>query len=146
MLAQCVSSTIPILFLCLVATHSLASVLKCVVQCCIVSFCVFCRQRTSPIGPQDHAPSEQEDAIPPQDRELFTQRYTSFLESRGTPQSRSAMLGQKELDLCRLYKMVTEIGGMDRVTQEMKWQSIHLRLGMPSLANASYAINRAYKR
>ena len=73
-------------------------------------------------------------------------RYNGFMESRGTPVSRPAMMGQKDLDLYRLYKLVNEKGGMDRVTQEMKWRSIHLQLGMPTIANASHAISRAYKR
>lgn len=103
-------------------------------------------QRPSPHRAQDHAQLDQEDPILPEDREVFTQRYTSFLESRGTPYPQSAIVGQKELDLCRLYKMVTDIGGMDRVTQEMKWQSIHLRLGLPSHTNASFTINRAYRK
>ncbi len=103
-------------------------------------------QRPSPLRPRDHTSSEQEDTITPEDREDFMQRYTSFLESKGTPLSRPAMVGQKELDLHRLYKMVNEIGGMDRVTQEMKWRSIYLRLGMPPTTTASYAISRAYKK
>jgi len=79
------------------------------------------------------------------EKEAFTVKYNSFMESKGTAVSQPS-LGGKDLDLYKLYKLVCENGGMERVTQEMKWRSIHLQLGLTPIANASHIISRAYKR
>ena len=59
---------------------------------------------------------------------------------------RQPMLGQKDLNLWKLYELVKENGGMERVTQELKWRSLYLQLGMPPMPNASYQIKQAYKK
>ena len=64
----------------------------------------------------------------------------------GTPLTRTPILAQKDLDLFRLYQLVQENGGMERVTQEMKWRSLYLQLGMTLSTNASHALKQAYKR
>lgn len=35
---------------------------------------------------------------------------------------------------------------MERVTQEMKWRSLYLQLGMTLSTNASHALKQAYRR
>ena len=53
---------------------------------------------------------------------------------------------QQELNLFQLYRLVKAIGGMDRVTQEMKWRSLYLQLGLPLNSSASYALRQAYRK
>ena len=78
--------------------------------------------------------------------EEFNEKLKKFHESKGTPMVRRPTLGQKDLNLFKLYKLVKENGGMEKVTQELKWRSLYLQMGMPSMTNASYAIKQAYKK
>ena len=64
----------------------------------------------------------------------------------GTPMIRQPTLAQRDLDLFRLYHLVKDNGGMDKVTQELKWRSLYLQLGMPAYPTASHLIRQAYKR
>ena len=78
--------------------------------------------------------------------EEFNEKLKKFHESKGTPMVRRPTLAQKDLNLFKLYKLVRENGGMDKVTQELKWRSLYLQMGMPNMTNASYAIKQAYKK
>lgn len=80
------------------------------------------------------------------DRNSFMEKLRKFHENKGTPLTRTPILAQKDLDLYQLYQLVQENGGMERVTQEMKWRSLYLQLGMTLSTNASHALKQAYKR
>ena len=57
------------------------------------------------------------------------------------------VLGPSPLDLYKLYALMKDNGGMDKVTQEMKWHSILLQMGFTSDAiTSSTAIRMAYKK
>eukprot|EP00731_Ephydatia_muelleri_P027376 Em0019g249a len=56
------------------------------------------------------------------------------------------MLGSSHLDLHKLYALIKDNGGMDRVTQEMKWRSISLQMGLTPEATPSTTIRMAYKK
>ena len=75
-----------------------------------------------------------------------THTHTHITHVTGTPLTRTPILAQKDLDLYRLYTLVQEYGGMERVTLELKWRSIYLQLGIPLSTNASHALKQAYKK
>lgn len=56
------------------------------------------------------------------------------------------LIAHQELDLFKLYRLVRDNGGMERVTQEFKWRSLYLQLGLPPATNSSHMIKQAYKR
>lgn len=64
----------------------------------------------------------------------------------GIVSHRQPSLAQRDLNLYKLYRLVRENGGMEKVTQELKWQSLYLQMSMPELPNSSYLIKQAYKR
>ena len=64
----------------------------------------------------------------------------------GVPVNKQPSLAQRDLDLYKLYQLVRDNGGMEKVTQELKWRSLYLQMGMPPLANSSYIIKQAYKK
>ena len=76
----------------------------------------------------------------------FEAELRQFHESRGTPMQRHPTIVQHDLNLFQLYRLVKAIGGMDRVTQEMKWRSLYLQLGLPLNSSASYALRQAYRK
>lgn len=91
----------------------------------------------------EHQRKGEEDSVMSKDFQL---RLKKFHETRGTPIIRQPTVGQRELDLFQLYQRVVDIGGMDRVTQEMKWRSVHLQLGLPPSTAASHNLRQAYRK
>ena len=89
---------------------------------------------------------EQQSKEETEESKQFDLRLRQLHESRGTPLIRQPTIGQRELNLFKLYRLVMANGGMDRVTQEMKWRSVSLQLGMPSTSPASSALRQAYKK
>ncbi len=79
--------------------------------------------------------------------EDFEMRLREFHKSRGSPVMRPPLIGQHPINLCHMYRLVLANGGMDRVTQEMKWRSLYLQLNLPpNNTSASYAIRQTYKK
>ena len=65
----------------------------------------------SPSTPKVEETSEQDD----EEREKFLTVLKQFHLDRGTPMTRPPVLSQKTLDLYRLYQLVQEYGGMEKV-------------------------------
>ena len=76
----------------------------------------------------------------------FLTWYCQHVTIVGISLTHRPSLAQRDLDLYKLYKLVRENGGMDKVSQELKWRSLYLQLGMPMLTNSSYMIKQAYKK
>ena len=108
----------------------------------------------SPLYPQlcgpahgDHTSDEDESSEElVAEMDTFSEKLKKFHNLKGISPFRQPTLGQRDLNLFKLYKLVHDNGGMDRVTQEMKWRSLYLQLGLPSMPNASYCIKQAYKK
>ena len=64
----------------------------------------------------------------------------------GAAVTQNPSLGQRDIDLYKLYRLVRDNGGMEKVSQEFKWRSLYLQLGMPPLANSSYMIKQVYRK
>lgn len=76
----------------------------------------------------------------------FALQLRQFHESRGTPMQRPPTIGPHDLNLSHLYRLVKANGGMDKVTQEMKWRSLYLQLRLPPNASSSHNLRQAYKK
>ena len=72
--------------------------------------------------------------------------FSSSSSSSGIIVNQKPLLCHKELDLYKLHCLVKENGGMERVTQELKWRSLYLQLGLPPATSASHIIKQAYKK
>ena len=68
------------------------------------------------------------------------------LISSGVTYTNRPSLAQRDLNLYKLYRLVRDNGGMEKVSQELKWRSLYMQLGLPPLANSSYMIKQAYKK
>lgn len=79
-------------------------------------------------------------------REEFKNKLKAYYDSKGISWPEQPMSGASHLDLHKLYTLIKDNGGMDRVTQEMKWRSISLQMGFTPEATPSTAIRMAYKK
>ncbi|MEQ2217108.1 AT-rich interactive domain-containing protein 4B, partial [Xenoophorus captivus] len=59
----------------------------------------------------------QEEVEPfPEERENFLQQLYKFMEDRGTPINKRPVLGYRNLNLFKLYRLVHKLGGFDNVS------------------------------
>jgi hypothetical protein len=79
--------------------------------------------------------------------EEFMKELARFHEEKGTAFRAEPILGGKKIDLCRLYKLVTERGGMDRVSEERRWRKIGEEFQLPETCTSSaYVLKDVYLR
>ena len=64
----------------------------------------------------------------------------------GTPINKAPSLGGRDLNLYRLFKVVQNLGGYNRVTNQVKWRQVYSRMGLPPTNTAANQIKAAYKK
>ncbi|KAJ8291147.1 hypothetical protein GJAV_G00021900 [Gymnothorax javanicus] len=83
----------------------------------------------------------------PQERDHFLQQLYKFMEDRGTPINKPPVLGYKDLNLFKLFRLVFQQGGCDNIESGAVWKQIYMDLGIPVLNSAaSYNVKTAYKK
>uniref|UniRef100_A0AAY4A093 ARID domain-containing protein n=1 Tax=Denticeps clupeoides TaxID=299321 RepID=A0AAY4A093_9TELE len=83
----------------------------------------------------------------PEERDHFLQQLYKFMEDRGTPINKPPVLGYKDLNLFKLFKLVHINGGCDGIESGSVWKQIYMDLGIPVLNSAaSYNVKTAYRK
>ncbi|CDQ62691.1 unnamed protein product [Oncorhynchus mykiss] len=107
----------------------------------IVSSCLIClyNQGVYFLQPEDEAD--------PEERDHFLQQLYKFMEDRGTPINKPPVLGYKDLNLFKLFRLVYHQGGCDKIESGSVWKQIYIDLGIPVLNSAaSYNVKTAYRK
>ncbi|MCJ8736796.1 hypothetical protein PDJAM_G00016590 [Pangasius djambal] len=92
-------------------------------------------------------PEEPDDEPDPEERDHFLQQLYKFMEDRGTPINKPPVLGYKDLNLFKLFKLVHHHGGCDSIESGSIWKQVYMDLGIPVLNSAaSYNVKTAYKK
>ncbi|XP_069807328.1 AT-rich interactive domain-containing protein 4A [Dendropsophus ebraccatus] len=100
----------------------------------------------------EHNKEEEDEAEPeeeadPVERDNFLQQLYKFMEDRGTPINKPPVLGYKDLNLFKLFRLVFQQGGCDNIESGAVWKQIYMDLGIPILNSAaSYNVKTAYKK
>ncbi|XP_024126583.1 AT-rich interactive domain-containing protein 4A isoform X2 [Oryzias melastigma] len=90
---------------------------------------------------------EPEDEADPEERDNFLQQLYKFMEDRGTPINKPPVLGYKDLNLFKLFRLVYQQGGCHKIESGTIWKQIYMDLGIPVLNSAaSYNVKTAYKK
>ncbi|KAL0476349.1 ARID2 [Acrasis kona] len=77
----------------------------------------------------------------------FYSNLNKFMKERGTPIGKLPHLGGRTLDLYKLYKKVTELGGTEQVTDKKLWKDVTNAYKVPkTCTSASYSLRNHYKR
>ncbi|XP_064192539.1 AT-rich interactive domain-containing protein 4A isoform X3 [Anguilla rostrata] len=83
----------------------------------------------------------------PEERDYFLQQLYKFMEDRGTPINKPPVLGYKDLNLFKLFRLVFHQGGCDSIESGAVWKQIYMDLGIPVLNSAaSYNVKTAYRK
>ncbi|XP_023582001.1 AT-rich interactive domain-containing protein 4A isoform X5 [Trichechus manatus latirostris] len=101
---------------------------------------------------EKEAKKEEEEEVPeeeldPEERDNFLQQLYKFMEDRGTPINKPPVLGYKDLNLFKLFRLVYHQGGCDNIDSGAVWKQIYMDLGIPILNSAaSYNVKTAYRK
>uniref|UniRef100_A0A3Q3K2D7 ARID domain-containing protein n=1 Tax=Monopterus albus TaxID=43700 RepID=A0A3Q3K2D7_MONAL len=89
-------------------------------------------------------PDEEPD---PEEKDYFLQQLYKFMEDRGTPINKPPVLGYKDLNLFKLFRLVYHLGGCHKIESGTVWKQVYMDLGIPVLNSAaSYNVKTAYKK
>uniref|UniRef100_A0A674BYV6 AT-rich interaction domain 4B n=1 Tax=Salmo trutta TaxID=8032 RepID=A0A674BYV6_SALTR len=91
---------------------------------------------------------EEEEVEPfPEERDNFLQQLYKFMEDRGTPINKKPVLGYRNLDLFKLYRLVHQLGGFHDIESGSVWKTVYQALGIPVLNSAAgYNVKCAYRK
>ncbi|XP_051239056.1 AT-rich interactive domain-containing protein 3A-like [Dicentrarchus labrax] len=82
----------------------------------------------------------------PQRKEFLDDLFV-FMQKRGTPVNRIPIMAKQILDLYRLYKLVTEKGGLVEVINKKIWREITKGLNLPtSITSAAFTLRTQYMK
>uniref|UniRef100_A0A3Q3AEP9 AT-rich interaction domain 4B n=1 Tax=Kryptolebias marmoratus TaxID=37003 RepID=A0A3Q3AEP9_KRYMA len=97
---------------------------------------------------EDASGEEEEEVEPfPEERESFLQQLYKFMEDRGTPINKRPVLGYRNLNLFKLYRLVHKLGGFDSIESGAVWKQVYQDLGIPVLNSAAgYNVKCAYRK
>ncbi|KAM9564267.1 AT-rich interactive domain-containing protein 4B isoform 5-T8 [Guaruba guarouba] len=97
---------------------------------------------------EDNSSEEEEEIEPfPEERENFLQQLYKFMEDRGTPINKRPVLGYRNLNLFKLFRLVHKLGGFDNIESGAVWKQVYQDLGIPVLNSAAgYNVKCAYKK
>ncbi|XP_069573177.1 AT-rich interactive domain-containing protein 4A isoform X2 [Brachyistius frenatus] len=94
-----------------------------------------------------HLKEEPEEEPDPEERDHFLQQLYKFMEDRGTPINKPPVLGYKDLNLFKLFRLVYHQGGYHKIESGTVWKQIYMDLGIPILNSAaSYNVKTAYRK
>uniref|UniRef100_A0A1A8JG57 AT-rich interactive domain-containing protein 4B n=1 Tax=Nothobranchius kuhntae TaxID=321403 RepID=A0A1A8JG57_NOTKU len=98
---------------------------------------------------EDTSREEEEEEVEPfpEERENFLQQLYKFMEDRGTPINKRPVLGYRNLNLFKLYRLVHRLGGFDNIESGAVWKQVYQDLGIPILNSAAgYNVKCAYRK
>ncbi|KAM9364457.1 AT-rich interactive domain-containing protein 4B [Pholidichthys leucotaenia] len=98
---------------------------------------------------EDASGEEEEEEVEPfpEERENFLQQLYKFMEDRGTPINKRPVLGYRNLNLFKLYRLVHKLGGFDNIEGGSVWKQVYQDLGIPVLNSAAgYNVKCAYRK
>ncbi|KAM9847780.1 AT-rich interactive domain-containing protein 4B [Aulostomus maculatus] len=98
---------------------------------------------------EDASTEEEEEEVEPfpEERENFLQQLYKFMEDRRTPINKRPVLGYKNLNLFKLYRLVHKLGGFDNIESGSVWKQVYQDLGIPVLNSAAgYNVKCAYRK
>ncbi|XP_059838158.1 AT-rich interactive domain-containing protein 4B isoform X3 [Hypanus sabinus] len=97
---------------------------------------------------EEESSEEEEEVEPfPEERENFLQQLYKFMEDRGTPINKRPVLGYRDLNLFKLYRLVHELGGFDNIESGAVWKQVYQDLGIPVMNSAAgYNVKCAYRK
>lgn len=91
--------------------------------------------------------SDSSDDEPREEKDHFVAQLYKFMDDRGTPINKGPIIGTRDVDLYKLFKVVHKLGGYNRVTNQNQWKTISHKLGFgQSSSGIVNLVKQAYKK
>ncbi|XP_063918566.1 AT-rich interactive domain-containing protein 4B-like isoform X2 [Zophobas morio] len=90
--------------------------------------------------------SDSSDDEPNEEKDRFVAQLYKFMDDSGTPLNKSPMIGNKDVDLHKMFRVVHKLGGYNRVTNKNKWRLITTRLKLPNNQATFNQVKNVYKK
>lgn len=90
--------------------------------------------------------TDTSDDEPIEEKDRFVAELYKYMDEAGTPLNKTPSIGNKDVDLHRLFRVVQKLGGYNRVTNKNKWKIVSGRLHLPSNQNTYNQVKAIYKK
>ncbi|XP_014243537.1 AT-rich interactive domain-containing protein 4B isoform X2 [Cimex lectularius] len=94
----------------------------------------------------DHGDCESSDDEPREEKDHFVAQLYKFMDDSGTPINKGPTIGAKDVDLYRLFKVVQNLGGYNRVTNTNNWKTISHKMGFGHNPVTVSLVKQSYKK
>uniref|UniRef100_A0A914HAC4 ARID domain-containing protein n=1 Tax=Globodera rostochiensis TaxID=31243 RepID=A0A914HAC4_GLORO len=94
----------------------------------------------------DSSSSEDDDSAYNERRDLCVAHFYKFQDESGNQLNRVPLLGGKEIDIYRIYDVVSRMGGHKRVTQESGWRRVLRKLHLEDTGVSPTTVKNSYIR
>ncbi|XP_030854206.1 AT-rich interactive domain-containing protein 4A [Strongylocentrotus purpuratus] len=96
---------------------------------------------------EDETSEDSSDDEYDMEKDAWLASLHKFMEERGTPINKPPVLGYRDLNLYKLYKLVQEQEGCRKVTDRQMWRHIMTKMGIPVPATQQpYNIHTSYNK
>jgi len=89
--------------------------------------------------------SDDEDIQSPEEKDHLVAELYKHMDDRGTPINKTPSIGDQDIDLYKLFRLVQKLGGQQRVTNNNHWRTVAKKLGFET----NWCVNQVrvcYKR
>uniref|UniRef100_A0A2S2NDH2 AT-rich interactive domain-containing protein 4A n=1 Tax=Schizaphis graminum TaxID=13262 RepID=A0A2S2NDH2_SCHGA len=69
------------------------------------------------------------DEEPIEEKDYFVAQLIKFMDDRGTPLNQAPMIDEKDVDLYKLFKVVNNYGGYNKVDKDNQWLFVSIKTG-----------------
>jgi len=94
---------------------------------------------------EDLLVSDEEDVQSPEEKDHLVAELYKHMDDRGTPINKTPSIGDQDIDLYKLFRLVQKLGGQQRVTNNNHWRTVAKKLGFET----NWCVNQVrvcYKR
>lgn len=89
---------------------------------------------------------ESSDDEPREEKDHFVAQLYKFMDDSGTPINKGPIIGSQDVDLYRLFKIVQNLGGFNRVTNHNNWKIVSNKMGFGQNPVTTNMVKQTYKK
>ena len=89
--------------------------------------------------------SDSDELLSPEEKDHLVAELYKHMDERGTPINKTPCIGDQDVDLFKLFRLVQKLGGQQRVTNNNQWRVVAKKLGFET----NWCVNQVrvcYKR
>ncbi|ELU13561.1 hypothetical protein CAPTEDRAFT_146844, partial [Capitella teleta] len=81
-----------------------------------------------------------------EEKDRFVAQLYKFMDDSSTPINKGPQIASRDLNLYRLFRIVQNLGGYNKVTNQVKWPIVHRKMRLPLTVNAVNQLKSSYNK